>query len=380
MKILHVVNVSFVIPYFLGNQINYFKKNGHDIFIVCSDSKELKHLSKKYNFKYEVINITRQLNPFTDIISFFKLYKYIFKNKFDVVIGHTPKAAMFAMLASFLSFVPRRIYIRHGIMFETSYGLKKNIYKLVEQFTSFFSSSIICVSKSVFDSSIQMKLSTRNKTLLIHHGSCNGVDSSYKFNPFRSNNTILLDLKMKYNIKKKDFVIGFIGRIVQDKGIILLLNAWDILKERHDNLKLLLIGPLEKRDGIDKIYQNKIYSDEDILYLGLIEDTNVYYSLMNVLVLPSYREGFPTVVLEASAMQLPVITSKKTGCIDSIVENETGIFCDLNPQSIANCIEQYIFNNNLSNIHGQNGRRFVVQNFDQQLIWEKLKILYCNEN
>lgn len=380
MKILHVVNVSFVIPYFLGGQIEYFKKNGHQVFIACSDSNNLSLLSEQLGFDFEVINITREINILSDLISLYKLYKFIYQHKFDVVVGHTPKASMLAMFTSYLNCVPTRIYVRHGIMFETTFGLKRFIFKSIEIITSFFSTKTLCVSKSVFDLSIKMKLSSRNKSIIINNGTCNGVDSHTKFNPYLTDKNILFNLRLKYNIEEGDFVIGFVGRIVQDKGIVQLLKAWDILKLKYKNIKLLLIGPFESRDGIDNNLQNKINNEKSIIYLGLVDDTQFYYKLMNVFILPSYREGFPTVVLEASSMELPVITSKKTGCIDSIIEDETGIFCDLKPDSIVSCIEKYFFDNNLSKTHGQNGRRFVLEKYDQQLIWHSLIKLYCNGN
>ncbi len=376
MKILHVVNVSFVIPYFFGNQIDYFNKNGHDIYIVCSSSNDLIKFSKKYNFKFKTIDISRDINIITDARTFFELYKFISEEKFDVVVGHTPKASLFAMLASFFNYTPRRIYFRHGLMFETAKGVKKYIFKLIEKITSFFSTKVICVSNSILQKSLEMKLSSKNKTILLLNGTCNGIDYENVFNPELLNENLLNSYKLKYNFKKEDIIIGFIGRIVQDKGILELLEAWEILKVKHVNLKLLLIGPLEKRDGIDNSLITKIYSDNRIVFTGMIYDTNIHYKLMNIFILPSYREGFPTVVLEASSMKLPVITTNKTGCIDSILNNVTGLYCDLNPESIVECVEKYIFDKNLANTHGENGRQFVINNFNQILIWDSLINIY----
>jgi glycosyltransferase involved in cell wall biosynthesis len=378
MKILHVVNVSFVIPYFLGNQINYFKNKGHDIYIVCSNSNDLISFSKTYNFKYKTIEITRHINLISDAKSFFELSKFISEEKFDVVVGHTPKAALLAMLASFFNYIPQRIYFRHGLMFETAKGIKKNTFKLIEKITSFFSTKVICVSNSILQKSIKLNLSSKNKTILLRKGSCNGIDYETSFNPELLNEDILYSYKSKYNFNKEDIVIGFIGRIVQDKGIVELLEAWEILKNKHLNLKLLLIGPIEKRDGIDNSLLNKISTDNRIVFTGMIYDINIHYKLMNIFILPSYREGFPTVVLEASSMELPVITTKKTGCIDSIINNITGIFCDLNPESIVECVEKYILNKNMAITHGKNGRQFVINNFNQTIIWDSLINLYSN--
>ena len=379
MRILHVVNVSFVIPYYLGEQIKYFTDNGNEISIVCSYNDELLNLSNKYGFNYKVIEISRNINILSDIQSLYNLFKYIKKEKFDVVVGHTPKASMLAMITAFINFTPTRIYIRHGIMYETTFGLKRHILKNIEKITAFFSTKVLCVSKSVLDFSIKNNLSNKRKSIIINNGTCNGVDSKIKFNPRLLDDYLLKEIKSKLHINENEFVIGFVGRIVQDKGITELVTAWQRLTEKYDNIKLLLIGPLEKRDSINETILNKIVNDTTINYIGHIENTNIYYKLMNVFILPSYREGFPTVVLEASSMELPIITTKATGCIDSIIDNYTGIFCENNYLSIYNCIEKFILNKNLCKIYGSNGRKFVVDNFDQKIIWKSLIDLYSND-
>jgi len=380
MKILHVVNVSFVIPYYLGDQIKFFKKNGNEIYIVSSYNNDLLYLANKYDFRLKVIDITRDINILSDIRSLYILYNFIKQEKFNVVVGHTPKASILAMISAYLNFIPNRIYIRHGIMYETTIGFKRYILKTIEKYTSFFSTKTLCVSKSVLDFSLKNNLSSEQKTILINNGTCNGIDSQDKFNPNLFDDLKLNEIRNSLNIKDNDFVVGFVGRIVKDKGITELVSAWELLCQKYDNIKLLLIGPLEKRDSVNNRILDKIYNDNTIIYIGLIENTNIYYKLMNLFILPSYREGFPTVVLEASAMEIPVITTKATGCIDSIIDNTTGIFCENTITSIFNSIEKFILDTTLCKTYGKNGRKFVQENFDQQIVWESLLDIYCNEN
>jgi glycosyltransferase involved in cell wall biosynthesis len=140
------------------------------------------------------------------------------------------------------------------------------------------------------------------------------------------------------------------------------------------------VGPFETRDSIDLSIQEYIINEKSIIYVGEQSDTVLYYSTFDIFILPSYREGFPTVVLEASSMQLPVITTKNTGCIDSIQENITGIYCDISSNTIINSLKYYIDNPVLRKNHGINGRDFVINNFNQNLIWKEIEKIITSVN
>jgi glycosyltransferase involved in cell wall biosynthesis len=377
-KILHVVNVSFVIPYYLGDQIKFFNDNGNIIFIACTNDDNLIKYSKKWNFTPFKLNISRKISPLHDLFSIIKLYKFIRDNKIDTVIGHTPKGAFIAIVSSFFAKAKIRIYFRHGLMFETSKGLKKIILILVEKITSQLSTKVICVSKSVLDRSIKLKLSNPDKLLLINNGTCNGIDAKNLYNRILINNLSKLDLCEKYNISKDTKIIGYIGRLAKDKGMNELILAWENIHKNSLNAKLMLCGPIDDRDPINKNLLRKIQSNNSIIYVGEVDNPTLYYSIFYCFILPSYREGFPTVVLEASSMQLPIITTKSTGCIDSIIENETGIFTKIDPESISEKILFYLNNEQIAKCHGENGRNFVLKNFDQKCIWNSLNKIYSN--
>lgn len=374
-KILHVVNISFVLPYYLGDQIDYFQKNGFDIYIVCSPSKHLEEFGIQKKIIFLPVEILRGFGLYQDLIAVFRITRFIRKHNIDIVVGHTPKAAFLGLLAAKLSGVKNRFYFRHGIMYETSKGFKRFFLKSIEQFTGYISRKTICVSNSVLVFSEKNKLSSPRKNQIIGKGTCNGINSEY-FNPFSISNYKVQQLKELYGLKNVDFVVGYVGRLVKDKGIEELISAWQIVKTKIRNAKLLLVGPVEKRDSISKETHQLISKDNSIIVTGLKLDVKNFYSLMNVFILPSYREGFPTVVLEASSMELPIITTKNTGCIDSIIENKTGIFIEMTNESIVNGILYYVNNPEKRILHGRNGREFVINNFNQKIIWHKLKTIY----
>ena len=372
-SILHVVNISFVLPYFIGEQFNYFSQAGYELHVACTPSLHLKNYAKEKNIQTLEIPITRQIRLFKDFYAIYKLIQYIKLNNIDIVIGHTPKGGLLAMISAFITRKRVRIYFRHGLMYENSKGLKKYFLILIEKLTGILANKVICVSQSVLNESNNKNLSRISKNILLANGTCNGVDTLNKFNINKIDTEQIIQLRKSLNIKSDDLVLGYVGRMVKDKGIIELLDSWEILKYKYPRLKLLLVGPFEERDSISDIYKNIIQSDSAILYLGQSEETNIYYAIIDVFLLLSHREGFPTVVLEASSMGIPIVTTKCTGCIDSIIPGNTGLFTDLNINSIVNNVSIYIDNSSLRKKHGENGRYFVINNFQQEIVWEALK-------
>jgi len=374
-KILHVVNISFVIPYFLGKQLLYFKEKGYKEYIICSPSKELTLLSQKYKFEYKEFTVSRRISLIKDLHAIYNTARFIKKEKIDVITGHTPKGALIAMLAAYIIRVPVRIYFRHGLVYETSKGCKRKILILIDRLSALMSTKVVCVSPSVSKISLEDKLNKDSKQCLLSKGTCNGID----INRFNINNVFnIIELKEKLGLLNSNFVIGFTGRLVKDKGIIELVRAFNKLHKRYPNIVLLLVGMLEDRDALPEDIVKYIRQMPSIINTGYVSNFVIekYYALMDVFVLPSYREGFPTSVLEASSMELPIITTKVTGCIDSIINGKTGIFVDNNFISIANAIETLYLDKKKRLDYGINGRKFVVDNFDQQIIWKEIEKLY----
>lgn len=377
MKILHIVNIYFVIPYFLGDQLLYFQKKGYKEYIICSPSTEIKQYAESHLFDYKEIAIERKISVWKDIRAILSTCRYIHKENITIVTGHTPKGALIAMIAAFIMRVPIRIYFRHGLVYETSLGFKRKLLIWMDMLTSKLATKIVCVSPSICKRSLEDDLNPSNKQILLSKGTCNGIDV-FKFNKTTLDAKQLSVLRHKLELDKYNFVIGFTGRLVRDKGIIELVQAFKILSKRSDNIALLLVGMLEERDALPAEIVEYITKDSAIINTGYIENSRIeyYYALMDVFVLPSYREGFPTSILEASSMQLPIITTRVTGCIDAVIENETGLFVENDSLDIANAIKKYAISETLREKHGMNGRKYVVDNFDQHLIWSEIEKLY----
>ena len=373
MNILHVVNIYFVLPYFIGNQFKYFKEKGYNMNVACSPSEYLEDFAKELGFEYIETPVNRSISIKEDFTSIRNICKFIKKQKIDIIVGHTPKGGLLAMISGWLMRVPNRIYFRHGLVYETSHGLKRFMLITVDRLTSFCSTKVVCVSPSVLRRSIGDYLAPAKKQIVLGKGTCNGVDTVNHFNPAIIDQTKVATLRAKYGIKEGDFVIGYSGRLVRDKGIIELVRAFDQLQDA-DNCKLLLVGMFEVRDALPEDVQERIKNDKRIIFTGFINGgMEYYYLLMNVYVLASYREGFPTGVLEAQAMEKPIITTRVTGCSDSIIDGQTGLFADIDPDDLVEKIDM-IRKENV--IDGRNGRKWVVENFDSRLVWKEIEKLY----
>lgn len=373
--ILHVVNIYFVIPYFLGGQFEYFRELGYELDVVCSESPYLAPYASQHNFGYREIPILRSINPIQDFKSIRQICRYIKDRQVGIVVGHTPKGGLLSMVAAWLMRVPKRVYFRHGLVYQTSTGLKRFILMSVDRLASLLATKIVCVSPSVLEQSIKDKLSSAHKQIVLGKGTCSGVDTQGKFNPQNINPEKMSQLRQKWGIEDLDWVVGYTGRLVRDKGIMELVDAFDLVKVNNPRLKLLLVGMFEERDALPQEVQNRIKNDPQIVWTDFQnEDMEYFYAMMNVYVLMSYREGFPTGTLEAQSMGVPVITTRVTGCCDSIVEGETGVFVSREPEELGKVIKA--MSEGEITFSTERTRSWVMDNFDNLRVWEEIKKLY----
>lgn len=376
-KILNVVSVFFSIPFFFGDQIKYFTSKGYDVSLVCSPSDKIAAFANAQNAHYKEIPILRKFSVFQDIKAVFILYRYIKKHRFDIVCGHTPKGALIAMLASFLARTPKRIFFRHGLVYETARGLKKIILINMERITSYCATQVVCVSPYLVERSIKDHLTKKDKMLVLHKGSCNGVDCIKKFNPKKYTEEDRKSFKRSLGINENSYVIGYTGRLVHDKGIEELVDSFLLLQRRFNDIFLLLVGPIEEKDPLSDRTKKLLQNNKNIIVTGLVDnEIEKFYSIMNVLVLATYREGFGTCILEASAMGIPVLTTAHTGSRDAIINERTGLYIKLSAESICSTVEFLIKNPDYALKLGEQGRQYVNENFEQHIVWESIEKIY----
>lgn len=378
MKSLHVFTVISTPISFFDEQFKFLSTHGQQICVISS-SEEDSTFSERNSITYRQIDIKRKISPFSDVKVIVSLVRLIRQEKFDIVVGHTPKGAMVAMIAAKLAGVKTRIYYRHGLIYTTATGLKRTIFKTVERLTALLATNIINVSPSLCQLAVKDKLNSDAKQTVIGCGTCGGIDTIDTFNPAKVSVDTVSALRHTLGIPDGAFVVGFCGRLCHDKGIIELIDGFELFKQAHPEIdaRLLLVGPYDARDILPQYIKDEIESNPLIIAPGAVSHHYLpnYYSLMDVFVFPSYREGFGMTVIEASAMRLPILVSRSHGCVDSIREDVTGRYIDLTPESIATSLTEML-NPELRQRLGDAGRDFVTVNFERTAMWPKILDFY----
>lgn len=377
--ILHVFSVFMTPKTFFGEQFRFLSDLGYDIRVCCSFNNEAYDFAKNNHVSFFPLDIKRKLSPIKDLKAVIRLCRYIKNEKIEVVVGHTPKGALLSMIAAWLMRVRSRVYYRHGLIFTTAKGIKRKILVTEERFVSSLATIIINVSPSVAELAVQEGLGKATKQTIIGKGTCGGIDAHNLFNPELVNDTKAYLVREKFEINAKTIVLGFCGRICNDKGVRELVAGFDMFREAFPNrsAKLLLIGSFDDRDVLPLQLKNKIENDVDIQVTGFIEkkELPVYYSVLDVFVFPSYREGFGMSVIEASAMEKPVLVSRSHGCVDSIIENETGFYIETSPQGVFTGLEMML-DENVRQRLGKAGRKMVLDYYDYKVLWPIIANLY----
>lgn len=372
-KILEIINLPSSARNFIGGQFNYLREHGYEMHLICSDDDIMADYAKENHVKYYPVALARTLSPLNDLKAFFKIYRYIKKNKIDTIIAHQSKARLLGTAAAFLARVPNRIIFAHGVLFETFKGTKRKLIILMDKLVAGMSHKTVCVSPSVAKVRLQYKIEKPSRQYFLGKGTCGGIDTCQKFNPENLNEQEQQKLKTSFGIQESDFIVGFCGRLVRDKGIYELVEGFRLFKQKYKNsesIKLMVIGKREVRDAISQSLNEIIDGSQDIIHIESVDhqDISKYFALFDVMVLPSYREGFGMVTIECGAMEVPAIVSKSTGCIDSIVEGETGIFCDITPESIAEKLEFIYSNLDIRKEMGKKARKHIAENYDNRAV------------
>lgn len=318
-KICYVTTISSTIESFFIPQLKYLSENGFDVTVICSPDDGLQEeLGDK--ICYIPVDIPRGVSVLGSIHATKNLLKIFKKENFDFIQYSTPNAALYSAIAAKVAKCSIRNYHLMGFRYLGADGLGRNILKSIERLTCILSTSIECVSKSNLELGTKEKIFSKDKATVVWNGSTGGVDLS-KFS-FEKRNIWRKEIREENNISDNEFVFGFVGRITKDKGINELLEAYFRLKQSS---KLLIVGNQEGVDTINQRLWKKAVNDDNVIILDSKQEIEKYYAAMDILILPSYREGFGNVVIEAGAVGTPAIVTNIAGPIDAIEYSKTGI-------------------------------------------------------
>lgn len=324
-KLIRITTVPLSLKHLIKGQMRFMSENGFDVTIISADGEEIQDVINNEECKHITIPLTRKITPIQDLKATYSLYKLFKKEKPQIVHTHTPKAGIVGMLASYFAKVPNRLHTVAGLPLLEAIGVKRKILNIVEIITYSCATKVYPNSYGLKEIIKENQFAKEDKLKVIANGSSNGIDTSY-FDPELFSIKDNEHLKTKLRIKKTDFVFIFVGRIVSDKGINELVEAFHKICLVKENIKLLLVGPYEDElDPLQKKTKLLINNNENIISVGYQNDVRPYFSISNCLVFPSYREGFPNVVMQAGAMRLPSIVSDINGCNEIIENNINGL-------------------------------------------------------
>ncbi len=339
-----------------------------------TDIDVLEFVGEKENSRVIPVAMTRKITPVQDLRALWKLYRIFRREKPFIVHTHTPKAGTLGMVAAYFARVPHRLHTIAGLPLLEVLGAKRSLLNIVEKITYFCATGIYPNSFGLRDIIVQHKFTTPKKLKVIGNGSSNGVDTKL-YDPSLFDAKAKESLRTELGIGPSDFVFIFVGRLVTDKGINELALAFDRLNTEFKNTKLLLVGsPEEDLDPLLPATEEIMEGNKDIIAVGSKSNVRPYYAIADMLTFPSYREGFPNVVMEAGSMGLPSIVSDINGCNEIIIENQNG---HIIPVKDAEKLYQRM---KLAILSFEKGealkkeviRELIVTRFSRPIIWEKI--------
>ncbi|WNM20234.1 glycosyltransferase family 4 protein [Flavobacterium capsici] len=371
-KLIRLTTVPLSLDKLLSGQLR-FMSAFFEVTAVSAEKEYLEKVGEKEGVNTFHLEMTRKITPLKDIMAVIKLVKYLKKAKPKIVHTHTPKAGIVGMLAAKLARVPFRLHTVAGLPLVETKGVKRKVLDQVEKVTYRCATKVYPNSKGLADIIIQNNYCPKEKLKVIAQGSSNGIDTSF-FNPEKMDKNELAEIKNKLKIKESDFVFIFVGRLVADKGINELVVAFEQINSKYNNTKLLLVGPFENDlDPLQSKTIQRIKTNANIINTGFQNDIRPYLAIANLLVFPSYREGFPNVVMQAGAMGLPCIVSDINGCNEIIIEGDNGTIIPVkNTQAIIEKMEKCYTDSEYYEKLKANARTKIVERYEQKVVWEAI--------
>ncbi|MFB3880273.1 MAG: sugar transferase [Armatimonadota bacterium] len=360
----------------MRQQLRFLKASGLDVTIVSSPGPELAAVADEEGVSFAAVPMEREISAPNDVRSFWLLRGLIRRLRPSLVNIGTAKAGLLGGIACWLAGVPVRIYTLHGIRLETTRGLKRRVLMLAERISCRCAHYVLCVSKSVRDRAAELGLAPADRLLVLGEGSFNGVDTE-RFAPTAERIAQAAQIRRELGIPAEAPVIGFVGRFTRDKGIVELVQAYQAVRRRFPEARLLLLGRFETGDPVPPSARSFIETDPGVIHAGYVPDPAAHYQVMDVLALPTYREGYPTVVLEASAAGKPVVATRATGAVDAVEDGVTGLLVPVaDSQAFARALIAVLSDAGTAARMGAAGRARVQRHFTTERACRELSALY----
>ncbi len=372
LKLIRLTTVPSSLNYLLSNQLSYINQF-FDVICISSPGKDLEIVKQREGVKTKAIQMQREIAFIKDIVSLLKLLVIFIKQRPAIVHANTPKASLLSMLAARLSGVPVRIYTVTGLRFETETGFKRSLLINMEKLACACATHIVAESKGV-KHLLQKFVIAKKNIYIIANGTLNGINEEY----WCKQNVSLHDKEKLYkslSLSIENRIILFLGRLVVDKGVNELVGAFMNLYKENSSLTLLLVGSIEKHgNSLSNETLHIISKHPGIISTGFQQDVRLFMSIAHLLVLPSYREGFPNVVLQAGAMELPVVSTNVNGAVE-VIDGKNGTIVQKKAvYDLEKAIADIVYKK--KSIDGKYCRQVIINKYSQQKLFPEIVNFY----
>jgi len=361
----------------LRGQAAWFKAQGYEVHLLAPADPEVDRFCSAEGCIHHPVEIARRINPLSDLRTLVRLIGVFRRYRPDVVNAGTPKMGMLGTIAARVTGVARCVYTCRGLRYEHEKGVLRWLLMATEWISGRFAHVVVCIAPSVRDQAVKSGVFAAAKTRVIGHGSSNGINLE-RFCRDRVDQHAREELLNRLDLRGR-FVFGFVGRLIDRKGINELVAAFDRLHADDAETCLLLVGADDRSQLKDPALLDYIGQHQAIKRTGLYGDVTTALSLMDVLVLPAWWEGFGNAYLEAAAMGLPIVGSQGTGCRDAVHHDFNGICVPVKDEdAVYRAMKAYRQDPELRRLHGGNGLVW-VKRFLPEIIWEGLSELYVEQ-
>ena len=345
-------------------------RNGWDVHLVSAAGPALASMAQASGAQAHAIEMKREPSPILDLHALSKWFRLIRVVKPEVVLLGTPKGSLLGMIAARLGGTPRRIYFMHGLRLETSRGLRRQLLWLFEWMTCRLATDVLAVSSSLRHAAINAGVVKSDKIAVLGRGSANGIDLT-RFTHSRSSAPIK-SLRLSLGLDEDLPTIGFVGRIVSDKGLKILARALSILAGRSVEAQVLVVGASESKESTNLLSKLNA-TGLPVVYAGPVADTSPYFALMDVFCLPSKREGLGLVLIEAMASRVPVVATRITGIVDVVDHRVTGFLVDPYDESaLADALQEALCQTDMLRKMVDDAHDMVSREFDRPSVQRRL--------
>jgi len=371
-KLVRVTTIPLSLEKLLEGQLT-FMNNHFEVIAVAAEKERLDKYGRDNKVATFWVELTRAITPLADVKAVFKLARYLKEEKPLIIHSHTPKAGLISMLAGSIAGVPIRLHTVAGLPLLEVQGFKRIILDVVEKLTYRLAHRVYPNSFELQKLILQLGYADKSKLKVLGRGSSNGIDTSY-FNPDLYSSLDRQGLRNEYGIPLNDLTFVFVGRLVKEKGIEELVHAFLEINAKHSNTSLLLVGPLEQElDPLSNSVLEEIKSNLKIFTTGYQVDVRPFFAMADVLTFPSYREGFPNVVLQAGAMSLPAIVSNINGCNEIIQNGTNGLIIPVKSrEALKNAMRRLLDDKVLRNQLTVNSRQIIQNKYERSYFWQIL--------